>query len=69
MVEALRCVDGDTAREWLLGAIDAAAFDLGGVAPSHGADNNQGSERSFSAIMQADRSFEPVVRLIKMARQ
>ena len=69
MVEALRCVDGDPAREELLGAINAARFDLGGVAPSHGADNNQGSDRTFSAIMQADRSFEPVVRLIKMARQ
>ena len=62
-------MDGVAARERLLGAIDAAAFDLEGVAPSHEADNNQGADWAFSAIMQADGSFEPVVRLIKMARQ
>ena len=69
MVEALRRVDGDPAREKLLGAISAAPFDLRGVAPSYGPDNNQGSDEVLFMIMQADGSFKPLVRLIKMAGQ
>ena len=69
MVEALRRADGDPAREELLRAINAARFDLGGVAPSYGPDKNQGSDQVFFTIMQADGSFKPVVRLIKMAGQ
>ncbi len=69
MVEALRRVDGDPAREKLLSAINAAPFDLGGVVLSYGPDKNQGSDQVFFTIMQADGSFKPVVRLIKMAGQ
>ena len=69
MVEALRRVDGDPTREKLLSAINAAPFDLGGVVLSYGPDKNQGSDQVFFTIMQADGSFKPVVRLIKMAGQ
>jgi hypothetical protein len=31
VVEVLRRVDGDPTREWLLSAINAAPFDLGGL--------------------------------------
>ena len=62
-------MDGDPAREKLLRAINAAPFDLGGVVLSYGPDKNQGSDEVFFMIMQADGSFKPVVRLIKMAGQ
>ena len=41
----------------------------GGVVLSYGPDKNQGSDQVFFTIMQADGSFKPVVRLIKMAGQ
>jgi len=69
VVEGLRRVDDDPAREELLKAIDAARFDLGGAAPSYGPDKNQGSDEVLFMIVQTDGSFKPVVRLIKMAGQ
>jgi branched-chain amino acid transport system substrate-binding protein len=69
VVEALKRVDGEPTREKLLNAITAAPFDLGGVVLSYGPSKNQGSDEVFFTILQADGSFKPVVRLIKMARQ
>jgi branched-chain amino acid transport system substrate-binding protein len=68
-VEALRRVSGDPTREKLLDAIASAPFDLGGVALSYGPAKNQGSDQVFFTILQADGSFKPVVRLVRMARQ
>ena len=56
-------------REKLLSAINAAWFDLGGAEPSYGPDKNQGADQVFFMIAQADGSFKPVVRLIKMVGQ
>jgi branched-chain amino acid transport system substrate-binding protein len=67
VIEALKRLDGDPAREKLLSAINA--FDLGDVMPSYGPDKNKGSDQVFFTIMQADGSFKPLVRLIKMAGQ
>ena len=69
VVEALKRVDGEPTREKLLNAIAAAPFDLGGVVLSYGATKNQGSDQVFFTILQADGSFKPVIRLIKMAGQ
>jgi hypothetical protein len=69
LVEALKRVDGDPKREKLLSAINAALFELGGVVLSYGPVKNQGSDQVFFTIMQADGSFKPAVRLIKMAGQ
>jgi branched-chain amino acid transport system substrate-binding protein len=68
-VEALKRVSGDPTREKLLDAIASAPFDLGGVALSYGPAKNQGSDQVFFTILQADGSFKPVVRLVRMARQ
>jgi hypothetical protein len=62
-------VDGDPMREKLPSAINAAPFGLGGGVLSYGPDKNQGPDQVFFTIMPADRSFKPVVRLIKMAGQ
>jgi branched-chain amino acid transport system substrate-binding protein len=69
VVEALKRVDGEPTREKLLNAIAAAPFNLGGVTLSYGPDKNQGSDQVFFTILQADGSFKPVIRLIRMARQ
>lgn len=66
-VEALKRVDGEPTREKLLDAIYSAPFDLGGFTLSYGPTRNQGSDQVFFTILQADGSFKPVARLIKMA--
>jgi branched-chain amino acid transport system substrate-binding protein len=65
-VEALKRVSGEPTREKLLDAIASAPFDLGGIALSYGPAKNQGSDQVFFTILQADGSFKPVVRLIRM---
>jgi ABC-type branched-subunit amino acid transport system substrate-binding protein len=66
-VEALKRVDGEPTREKLLDAIYSAPFDLGGLTLSYGPTRNQGSDQVFFTILQADGSFKPVARLIKVA--
>ncbi len=67
VVEALKRVDGAPTREKLLDAIYGAPFDLSGVTLKYGPTRNQGSDQVFFTILQADGTFKPVVRLIKMA--
>ena len=65
-VEALKRIDGEPTREKLLNAIYGAPFDLGGLTLSYGPERNQGSDQVFFTVLQADGSFKPVTRLIKM---
>ena len=67
VVEALKRVDGEPTREKLLNAIYGAPFDLGGVVLKYGPAHNQGSDQVFFTILQADGTFKPVVRLLRMA--
>lgn len=69
VVDALKRIKGEPTREALLDAINAAPFDLGGVTLSYGPANNQGSDRVFFTILQADGTFRPVTRLIKAEGQ
>jgi ABC-type branched-subunit amino acid transport system substrate-binding protein len=69
VVEALKRVDGEPTRDKLLAAIGGAPFDLGGFVLSYGPAKNQGSDQVFFTILQADGSFKPVVRLVRMAGQ
>jgi branched-chain amino acid transport system substrate-binding protein len=68
-VDALKRIKGEPTREALLDAIDAAPFDMGGITLTYSATNNQGSNQVFFTILQADGTFKPVTRLIKMAGQ
>lgn len=69
VVEALRRVKGEPTREALLDAITEAPFDFGGVTLSYGPMQNQGSDRVFFTILQADGTFRPVTRLVKAEGQ
>jgi hypothetical protein len=69
VVEPLRGTAGIPRREKLLGAVDEAPFDRGGVMLSYRLDKNQGADQVFFTITQADGSFEPVVPLIKTVGQ
>jgi ABC-type branched-subunit amino acid transport system substrate-binding protein len=68
-VDALKRVKGEPTREALLDAINEAPFDMGGITLTYGPNKNQGSDQVFFTILQADGTFKPVTRLIKMAGQ
>ncbi len=69
VVDGLKRIKGEPAREALLDAIAAAPFDFGGVTLSYGPMKNQGSDRVFFTILQADGTFRPVTRLVKAEGQ
>jgi branched-chain amino acid transport system substrate-binding protein len=66
VVDALKRVKGEPTREALLDAINSAPFDLGGVTLSYGPTKNQGSDQVFFTILQADGTFRPVTRLVRI---
>ena len=68
-VEALKRIKGGPTREALLDAIAEAPFDLGGVTLSYGPTKNQGSDRVYFTVLQADGTFKPVTRLVKAEGQ
>lgn len=69
VAEALGRIRGEPTREAFLDAVfTSGPFDFGGVKLSYDANNNQGTNAVFFTILQADGSFKPVTRLIKMAR-
>ncbi len=69
VAEGLKRVSSEPTREKLLDAIASAPIDFGGVVLTYGPAKNQGSDQVFFTILQADGSFKPVVRLVRMAGQ
>ncbi len=69
VVDGLKRIKGEPALVALLDAIAAAPFDFGGVTLSYGPMKNQGSDRVFFTILQADGTFRPVTRLVKAEGQ
>jgi branched-chain amino acid transport system substrate-binding protein len=67
VADALKRVKGEPTREALLDAINQAPFDMGGVTLAYGPAKNQGSDQVYFTILQADGTFRPVTRLVKMA--
>jgi ABC-type branched-subunit amino acid transport system substrate-binding protein len=64
IVEALEKMKGPITRAGLLSTIkEVGTFDLGGITLSYGLDNNQGMDRVFFTVIQADGSFKPIDRL------
>jgi ABC-type branched-subunit amino acid transport system substrate-binding protein len=67
IVEALKRIPGEPTREALLDEIAKSPFDLGGVNLSFGPAKNQGSDQVYFTVLQPDRSFKPVLKLVKTA--
>jgi ABC-type branched-subunit amino acid transport system substrate-binding protein len=66
-IESLKRIDGAPTREALLDAIGRMPFDMGGITLTYGPTKNQGSDQVFFTILQADGTFKPVTRLLKLA--
>ncbi len=69
VVETLKRIPNEPSREAFLDAINKSGFDLGGVKLNYRADKNQGMDEVFFTILQADGSFKPVTRLVKVSWQ
>ena len=64
VIEALGKMKGPVTRAGLLSTIkEVGKFDLGGVTLSFGLEKNQGMDRVFLTVIQADGSFKPIDRL------
>jgi len=64
VVEALGSLDGPVTRAGLLTAIrERGSFDLGGITLTYGPNKNQGMDRVFLTVIQADGSIRAVDRL------
>ncbi len=70
VIEALNRIPGEPTREKLLDVIaQSGSFDIGGVKLTYGPNKNQGMDQVFFTILQADGTFKPVTRWIKMVAQ
>jgi branched-chain amino acid transport system substrate-binding protein len=64
IIEALGKVKGPVTRAGLLSTIkEVGTFDLDGVTLTYSPNDNQGMDRVFFTVIQADGSFKPVDRL------
>ena len=64
VAEALAGLDGPVTRAGLLAAIkERGTFDLGGITLTYGPNKNQGMDRVFLTVIQADGSIRAVDRL------
>ncbi len=66
VIEGLKRISGEPAREKLLDAIAQSPIDLGGVTFTFGRGQNQGSNSVYFAILQPDGSFKPAQKLFKI---
>jgi ABC-type branched-subunit amino acid transport system substrate-binding protein len=69
VTDALKRIGSEPTREKLLDAVMQTPFDLGGVVLRYSPANNQGSDQVYFTILQADGTFKPVTRLVRMATQ
>src|ERR1700756_279825 len=64
VVEALEKMKGPVTRAGVLSTIkEVGTFDLGGITLSYGPADNQGMDRVFLTVIQADGSLKPIDRL------
>jgi ABC-type branched-subunit amino acid transport system substrate-binding protein len=65
-IAALEKAGAEPTREGLLKAIkDTGKFDIGGLAMTFGPEKNEGLDKVFMTVIQADGSFKSVEKLVK----
>jgi len=65
-IAALEKAGAEPTREGLLKAIkDSGKLDIGGLAMTFGAEKNEGLDKVFMTVIQADGSFKSVEKLVK----
>jgi ABC-type branched-subunit amino acid transport system substrate-binding protein len=65
-IAALEKAGAEPTREGLLKAIkETAKFDIGGLAMTFSAEKNEGLDKVFMTVIQADGSFKSVDKLVK----
>jgi branched-chain amino acid transport system substrate-binding protein len=68
VIAALEKTGADVTREGLLKAIkETAKFDIGGLPMTFSAEKNEGLDKVFMTIIQADGTFKPVEKLVKVS--
>jgi ABC-type branched-subunit amino acid transport system substrate-binding protein len=67
-IAALDKMGADVTREGLLKAIrDTGKFDIGGLPMTFSAEKNEGLDKVFLTVIQADGSFKAVEKLVKVS--
>ena len=67
-IAALEKAGKDVTREGMLKAIkDTAKFDIGGLPMTFSAEKNEGLDKVFMTIIEADGTFKPIEKMIKMS--
>jgi ABC-type branched-subunit amino acid transport system substrate-binding protein len=67
-IAALEKAGKDVTREEMLKAIkDTGKFDIGGLPMTFSAEKNEGLDKVFMTIIEADGSFKPIEKMIKVS--
>ena len=67
-IAALEKAGKDVTRESMLKAIkDTGKFDIGGLPMTFSAEKNEGLDKVWMTIIEADGSFKPIEKMIKMS--
>jgi len=67
-IAALDKMGKDVTREGLIKAIkETGKFDIGGLPMSFSAEKNEGLDKVFMTIIEADGSFKPIEKMIKLS--
>jgi ABC-type branched-subunit amino acid transport system substrate-binding protein len=67
-IAALEKTGKDVTREGMLKAIkDTAKFDIGGLPMTFSAEKNEGLDKVFMTIIEADGTFKPIEKMIKVS--
>src|SRR5207245_9712548 len=68
MIAALDKMGADVTREGLIKAIkETGKFDIGGLPMTFSAEKNEGLDKVWMTIIEADGSFKPIEKMVKVS--